>query len=169
MKYRLLFGFLFLFLLSFRPQAITAQNIVYVNSAAILAELPDVKRAEAELELLQQRLRRQGQSMVEQFQKDVSDLERQVGAGELSPRQQQEEAKRLEERQSAIGKLEQDMVQQLQNKRTELLEPIYEKVNIAIDQVRKENGHQIVLDQQVILAAEDYLNITPLVRSKLGM
>jgi len=148
---------------------LAAQKFGYVNSTAILAELPAVRAAEADLEALQKQLQKRGQDMVKQWQEDYAALEAKVAAGELSPQQQQTEAGKLEQRQQEIGAFEQEMVQNLQTKRNELLEPIYADVNNAIEAVAKEKGFTLIFDQQVLLYGEESQDVTTIVKSKLGM
>ena len=147
----------------------SAQKFGYVNSQAILAEMPEMKAAESGLEALQKQLQKKGQAMVESFQKDVQALQAKAQAGELTPKQQQEESGKLEKRQEEIGKFEQSMVQDLQTKRNELLEPIYEKVNDAIKAVAKEQGFQFIFDQQVLLYGEETSDVSTAVKAKLSM
>lgn len=146
-----------------------AQKFGYVNSAAILAEMPDVKQADANLEALQKQLQKKGQGMVEKLQQDYAAVRQKVDNGELSPLQQQQESDRLEKAQAEIAKFEQDMVKQVQDKREELLQPIYDKVNTAIADVAKENGFQFIFDQGVLLYAEESQDVSTMVRAKLGM
>lgn len=146
-----------------------AQDFGYVNSAAILAEMPNVKQADANLEALQKQLQKKGQSMVEQLQKDYVEVQQRVERGELSPVQQQDEAKKLEDRQKEIAKFEQDMVAQIQKKRDDLLKPIYDAVNQAIKDVAKENGFQFIFDATVLLYAEESQDVSSLVKAKLGI
>ena len=70
---------------------------------------------------------------------------------------------------SEIQKYEQDMVQQLQEKRESLLKPIYDRVNNAINEVAKEKGRKMVVEQGVLLYGETTLDITATVKSKLGI
>ncbi|KAA3641036.1 MAG: OmpH family outer membrane protein, partial [Bacteroidetes bacterium] len=128
-----------------------AQKFGYVDSQAILADMPEVKQADANLEALQKQLQKKGQGMVEKLQQDYAAVQQKVVDGLLSPQQQETEAKKLEERQMEIAKFEQDMVNQIQNKRNELLEPIYKKVNDAISAVAKENGYQMIFEKGVLL------------------
>jgi outer membrane protein len=158
-----------LFLTVGLASSLTAQKFGYVNSSLILAELPAVRAAEADLEALQKQLRKRGQDMVQQFQADVAVLEDKVAKGELSPKEQQTEAGKLEQRQQEIGAMEQQMVQDLQDKRTKLLEPIYNSVNEAIEEVANEKGYTFVFDQQVLLYAVESDDLTAAVRAKLGM
>jgi len=149
--------------------AVQAQKFGYVNSSAILADLPEVKQAESNLEALQQQLQKKGESMVKALQDDFMELQKQVQAGTLAPKQQSEREKKLQEEEQKIAKFEQDMRKQIQEKRDELLSPIYEKVNQAIQDVAKENGYQFIFDEGVLLYAEDSQDVSELVKAKLGV
>lgn len=155
--------------LIFASVTLQAQKFGYLNSAAILAEMPEVKQAEANLEALQKQLQKKGQSMVEKLQEDYANIQRRIEAGDLSPKQQQEEATKLEERQQEIAEFEQNMMQQIQGKRDELLEPIYERVNNAIQEVAQENDYQFIFDQGVLLYYEESQDVSNLVKAKLGL
>jgi outer membrane protein len=153
-----------LFTVSFSAQA---QKFGFVNSQEILANMPEVKQADANLEALQKQLQKKGQGMVEKLQQDYLAVQKKVEQGLLSPQQQQDEAKKLEVRQQDIAKFEQDMVSQLENKRNELLEPIYKKVNDAITAVAKENGYQMIFEQGVLLYSEPGQDVSAKVKAKL--
>jgi outer membrane protein len=148
-----------------------AQKFGYVNSAAILAEMPEVKQADANLEALQKQLQKKGQGMVEQLQKDYVAVQQKVERGELSPKQQEEEAAKLKARETEIGQFEQDMVKQIQDKRAELLQPIYDKVNQAIKDVAGENGFQFIFDFStgILLYADESQDVSAQVKAKLNM
>ncbi len=143
--------------------------MAFVNSAEILARLPDVKEAEAQLEALQKQLQRKGQGMVEQLQQGYLAVQQKVERGELSPAQQKEEAAKLKARESEIGKFEQDMANQIQNKRSELLQPIYNQVNEAIANVAKRANVQMVFEQSVLLYVDENLNLSNLVMAQLAL
>ena len=146
-----------------------AQKFGYVNSSAILAEMPEVKQMEANLEALQKQLQKKGQGMVEQLQQDYAAIQQKAASGDLSPKQQEEAGKKLEDQQAEIGKFEQDMVKQLQDMRNKELQPILEKVNQAITDVAKENGLQFIFDEGVILYADESMDVANLVKAKLGL
>jgi outer membrane protein len=149
--------------------AVQAQNFGYVNSAALLAELPEVKQAEANLEALQKQLQKKGQSMVEQLQQEYADVQGQIERGELSPKQQEEAGKKLEAKQQEIAQFEQEMMGQIQSKRQELLEPIYNRVNEAIAAVAKEGGYTFIFDQNVLLYYEESQDVSDAVKAKLNL
>ena len=147
----------------------SAQKFGYVNSAAILAEMPAMKAAESNLEGLQKQLQKKGQLMVETFQQDVAAIQKKAQSGEMTPKQQQEESARLEKEQAKIASFEQDMVKQLQDKRASLLEPIYDQVNDAIKAVAEAEGYQFIFDQQVLLYGQEAADVSSMVKAKLGL
>jgi outer membrane protein len=147
----------------------TAQKFGYVNSAEILSELPAMKAAESNLEGLQKQLQKKGQAMVQEFQTDYQALQQEAQAGTMSPKQQQEAAAKLQVREEEIGQFEQSMMADLQKKRADLLEPIYEDINNAIKEVAEENGYQFIFDQQVLLYGQESQDVSALVKAKLGL
>ena len=155
-----------LFSLSFTAQA---QKFGYVNSAEILQSMPAVKQAEANLEALQKQYQKKGQTMLETFQKDYLAIQKKVERGELSPQEQQTEGQKLEARQSEIAKFEQEMMSQLEKKRTDLLKPIYDKINKAIEDVAKAGGYQMIFEQGVLLYQDASFDVSAKVKAKLGM
>lgn len=148
---------------------VQAQKFGFVNSAKILSEMAEVKQAEANLEALQKQLQKKGQGMVQKLQSDYTAIQGRIEKGEMTPKQQEEEAKKLKQREADIAKFEQDMVKQIQDKRNELLKPIYDKVNDAITAVAKEGGYQFIFDEGVLLYFEDTQNVSSLVKAKLGI
>ena len=107
--------------------------------------------------------------MVQQFQTDYAEVQRKADSGELSPKQQDEEAKRLEAAQQKIQQFEQESMQQIQTKRNELLKPIYDKINLSMNEVAEENGFQFILEQAVLLYFDPTADVTPLLKKKLGL
>ncbi len=159
----------FLIALFWITVSVQAQKFGYLNSNAILSEMPEVKQADAQLEALQKQLQKKGQGMVEKFQQDYAAVQQKVERGELSPKQQEEEAKKLETAQTDIQKFEQEMVTQLQDKRNELMKPILDKVNQAIQDVAKEGGFQFIFDEAVLLYKDTSMDVTAQVKTKLGI
>lgn len=166
MKKILKVGSLFI-LMCFAAISVQAQKFGYVDSQAILAEMPEVKQAEANLEALQKQLQKKLQDGMAKLQQDYVAVQQKVERGELSPKQQEEEAKKLQDRQNQLAQEEQGMVQQIQEKRAKELNPILEKVNTAIADVAKENGFQFIFEKGVLLYFEESQDVGELVKAKL--
>lgn len=152
-------------------QFVSAQKFGYINSQALLAEMPEVKQADANLEALQKQLQKKGQQMLTSLQSKYQELQRKEQQGELSPKQLEEEAKKLKEQETELAKFEQDMQKQLLEKKETLLAPIIEKVNQAIQDVAAENGYTYIFDASVgvILYADESTDVSSKVKAKLGI
>ena len=169
MKNVLKIGALALAMFAFAFTAHAQQQFAYADVQSILAELQAVKQADANLEALQAQLQKRLEASVEQFQKDVVAFQQKVERGELSPVQQQTEQAALEQRQQELAGEEQGMVQQIQEKRTELLQPIYDSLNEAIKAVAEEQGFTFIFDKQVLLFGEDSQDVSEAVKAKINI
>ena len=138
--------FFALFACTVMAQAQPAQKIGYLNAQAILADLAEMKSAESELEAFAKQLSAKDSVMVIAFQTKAQALAEKQQKGEIAPVQLETEKKKLEDEQAKIQKFEQDMQQEMAKKKQEKLQPIYDKVNKAINEVAKENGYTYVID-----------------------
>jgi len=149
------------------------QKFGYLNSAALLQEMPDVKEAESNLEVLQKQLQAKGQQMLEAFQKKYLELERKNSQGEIAPKELEVESSKLKEEENKIAKFEQDMQNQIYEKRNTLLEPILDKVNEAIKAVATEEGYAYIFDASpgsgILLYADESTDVYDQVKAKLGL
>ena len=150
-----------------------AQKFGYVDSNAILEGMPKVKEAESNLEALNKQLQAKGQKMMEDFQAKYEELQRKVQAGEITPKDQDAQTAVLEEERNKIVQFDQDMQNQMAQKRDELLKPILEEVKTAITAVAKDNGYTYVFDGSpgvgILLYADETTNLTAQVKTKLGL
>jgi outer membrane protein len=161
-------SFLFV-MLAFVAFDAQAQKFGYVDSDAILAELPKVKQARATLEVLQKQLQAKGQNMVNDFQKKYTDLQDKQAKGVITQKDLEAEAKKLEAKQLEIQQYEQDMMKQLAEKEQKELNPILEEVNNAIQAVAKENGYQYIFEKKTLLYFDEAMDVSSLVKAKLNM
>lgn len=150
---------------------IFGQKFGYINSDALITEMPEVKQADAKLETLQKQLQKQGQQKLQTLQAEAQALQRKEQQGEIAPKDLQAEAEILKQKEMELAQYEQDMQQQLLQKRQELYQPILDKVNTAIQEVAKEKGYTYIFDAStgVILYADESTDVTAAVKQKLGI
>jgi len=148
-----------------------AQKFGYLNSAALLQEMPEVKEAEANLETLQKQLQARGQKMLEEFQTKYADLERRHNEGGIAPKDLEVEAQKLKEEEANLGKYEQDMQRQILEKRETLLQPILDRVNAAIKELAEQESYMYIFDSSagILLYADESMDVTSKIKTKLGM
>lgn len=171
MKKYIIYGVVFVFTLFIGNESLQAQKFGYLDSSTILAEMPEVKQAESQLSTLQKQLQKKGQQKLESLQNKYQDLARQEQAGEIAPKALQEQAELLKAEELELSQYEQEMQQQIMNKREELLQPILDRVQTIIDDVAAEEGYVYVFDSStgILLYADDALDITSKVKAKLGL
>jgi outer membrane protein len=149
------------------------QKVAYLNSAAVMNLLPEVRAANSELEVFQKQFENRIRAMVEEYQKKGMELQRRIQAGEIAPKFQEEEIAKLQAEEEKIGALEQEMRQKVNEKQEALVTPIIERMQQAIDQVAAAEGYQYIFDaspgQGVLLYADPALDITPKVMELMGI
>lgn len=148
-----------------------SQKFGYCNSGALLTSIPEVKAADSDLQAFQAQLTKRGQEMVKALQDKAAELDRKEKQGTISPKDLEIQGAKLKEEEASIAKYEQEVYDKLAQKREELFKPILDKVNQAMADVAKENQFAFVFDQntQVLLYADESLDVTKLVRAKLGI
>ena len=148
-----------------------SQKFGYCNSGALLTAIPEVKAADSDLQAFQTQLTKKGQEMVKTLQDKAAELDRKEKQGTISPKELEAQSAKLQEEQAAIAKYEEEVYAKLAQKREELFKPILDRVNKAMEDVAKENQFMFVFDQntQVLLYADESLDVTNLVKTKLGI
>ena len=157
----------FIFIMLLITFSAQAQKFGYLNSQAILANMPEVKEMNSNLKVLGEQLQKKGKQMYEEYQKELSAAQQKEAQGELAPIDKEKISKKLEEKQNEILAYEKDMQKQLAEKEQSLIEPILEKINEAIEAVAKEKGLTMVFEQGVLLYADESMNINEDVKAKL--
>lgn len=147
-----------------------AQKYAHTNLGNLLAELPEVKAADAELETFSTQQTKKGEEMVKAFQAKVANAQTQIDGGGWSPARIQEEQTKLAQEEQKIRQYEQEVVAAIQQKRQELLGPILVKIESTIKTIAEEEGYVMVFDTGIvnaILFAKESEDITEKVRAKL--
>ena len=151
--------------------AVSAQKYGHLNYGNLLGTLPETQQADQQLEAYQKSLITKGDSMAVVFKGNVAKFITEQQAGIMSPKQQQERQDALTKEQDAIKAYEQEVATKVQAKREELIKPIVDKLDKAIQAVGKENGYTMIFDTSVfnaILFAKDADDVTALVKAKMG-
>lgn len=154
--------------------SVNAQKIGYTNSAAILQAMPEFKSAETTVATYKSQLQSKLEKAAADWQAKVQKFQQDYQSGILTPVQAQEKEAALGTEQQEIAQMEQQLSIQLNQKETEVLEPILIKLQDAIEAVGKENGYDYILNADnfsggVILYKKPGDDVTAKVKAKLGM
>lgn len=147
-----------------------AQKYGHLNFGNLLSAMPETKAADNQLEAFQRQLITKGEKMAQDFQQKV--MKFYEDAQTMAPVKAREMEEALQKEQQSILAYEQEVIQKVEAKRAELLNPIIEKAEKAISDVAKEQGYVMIFDTSVfnaVLFATEAEDVMVFVAAKLGL
>lgn len=152
--------------LSAQEQA-SAPRIAYVNSQAVIQEAPGADSAQKAFQREVQQYRQQAKKLTAEVDSLRQQFQQQQGMLSEQARQkrQQELLQRQKQVQSRVSKIE----KKLQQRQQQLMQPILNRVQKVIEQIRAERGYDMVFDVSGsgVVAANPELDITEDVIARL--
>jgi len=141
----------------------------HINSADLLAMMPEVKKADSSLQLYQKSLEDQNQSMITEYQTKVQDYQSLPPATTDAVKEVKQQE--IQDLQTRIQQFQQSAQDKLQNKKEEIYSPILKKAEDAIKEVAKASGYAYVFDTSAgaVIYAQDSDNLMDMVKKKLGL
>ena len=169
--------FLVMVALVLMTTAVKAQGtkIGYTFLEYIVFNMPEMESINSELETYGAQLQAQIDAKQKDIQTKYQQLEQmaqQPNANQVVLQEKQNELITLQEQ---FRKFQAQADQAYGVKQAEKINPIYNKVQDAIEAVRKENGYAMIINSKagasagIVLASDESLNITELVFKKLGV
>ena len=148
-----------------------AQKFGYVNSQELIQAIPEVREANANIETYRNQFQKKGQDLLKNLQNEYVELQKKQERGEVSPKQLEEEGAKLKQKEQDIMKFEQESQSKILQKSEDLLQPLRNKIQGAIDQVAAENGFTYIFDYSTgfVLYADQSTDVSNLVKVKLGL
>lgn len=154
----------------------SAQNVKigFANTDYILSQMPEAKSVDSELRAFEKQLSNKINATVQGLQQQFQQY--QQSAATMTEEARANKEKELNELQQQIQRDQQEAQVKLQQKQQELLEPVFTKIQGAIDKVAKANGYTHILapdaaGNPVILYVqnEEEANISDMVLKELGI
>lgn len=180
MKNRIRISLAAIFLSVFAAGSLSAQDeltIGYVNPQAVLAKLPETQAVQQKLRNFTEKKEAELRSMTDNFQNELTRYEQRAGV--ITDQARQQEEQRLAQLEQEVLQAQQDAQIEIQNRRQELLGPLFQQINQAIDAVATAKGLSYVLNTAtssgdlIILYASDEFqqkyDITQAVMEELGI
>ncbi len=154
-------------------QPAAVQKIGYADPNLIFSQLPEFKQIENELKTHNTQLENQMKAKVEEYQNKVKAFQSMpANTSDIIKADKEREIVALQEN---MQKFEQDASASLQKKQTDLMQPIYNKIAKAIEDVAKEQGYSFILTAttmggaDVILYSDEKYDVSNAVLKKLGV
>jgi outer membrane protein len=144
-----------------------AQKIGFISADEVIQLMPEAASIQTQLDQYQQSLYQNAEDQrtalneaVQKFYKDSSTMSASL-----------KEVKRtdLQKQVQELSGMDQKIQNQFEQKRQELSLPIQKKLQVAIEEVAKENGYNYVFPREALIYMPPTSDIGPLVRKKLGL
>lgn len=165
-----LFALLFLFG-AFVGAPAQAQKLGYVDQRAVLVSMPQMQEVQKKIQKEMKAQQRQLQQRRQQFQKQLKQFQQQQSLLDDSARAQRERELRRQQRQ--IQQSAQKRQKQMQQRRQEMMQPLLEELQAAIDKVAAQQELDAVLQRQVLVyedqTSDRIVDITRDVAGELGI
>jgi len=141
----------------------------YINSDELLSIMPEVRKADSNLQLFAKSYQDQLEQMGKEYQKKVQEFQAQEKT--MSEAVKEVKVKEIQQLEERIQTTQQSAQEKVAKKKEDLYSPILEKADKAIKDVAKSNNFDYVFDASRgnLLYAKDSDNILPLVKTKLGI
>ncbi|MEN9908993.1 MAG: hypothetical protein RLZZ540_2142 [Bacteroidota bacterium] len=147
-------------------QTINAQaKTAHVDVSEIMAKMPAMLEAQSQLEKLSGTYDADYKKMVEEYQAKLKKYEGESAT--VTDAVNGERSKEVQDMQKRIVDFRDNAQKELQQKESDIVKPLMEKVRASIQKVGKAKGFQYVLDGSTLLLA-DGPNITVDVKKDLG-
>ncbi len=166
--FKVLFLGVALFVMSGVAQA--QVKIAHVNSAEVLDAMPDKAKAEKNLEKYYGELQSQLETMAKEYQTKMQDYE--ANQATMSNLVKQSKEKEIVDLQTRIQQFQMNAESEFEAKRAELLKPMLDKIQNAINAVGKEKGYTYILDLATgaaVYVGDNAIDCTKDVKAKLGI
>ncbi len=139
----------------------------YANANYILSLLPESKMMESDLKAYESQLKKRLDSKILEYRQKGEDLQNNyTDITELERSDKQQELVTMEQ---SIMKFQQEAETSMQKKQEELLEPVLDKVQAAIDAIAKRDQYRYIFKAEALLYATDAEDISDIVLRELGV
>lgn len=149
--------------------AFAQQKIGYINSEELILSMPEAKKADGDINAYAKTFQDQLTTMQKELETKYKAYEKDVKT--MSEAMKDVKEKEITDLQGRIQSTQQSAEEKIAAKRQELLKPITERADKAIQEVAKEKGYTYIIDASsgslIYATASD--NIIADVKAKLGI
>lgn len=145
-------------------------KIGHVDSGAIMEIMPERAKIEQDLQVYAAELQSELQAMGAEYQSKYQDY--QANKATMSNLIRQSKEKEIIDLETRISEFQNSAEMAMQSKQLELLNPLIEKVQNAVNAVGKEKGFTYILDKAtgtIVFIGDNAIDITADVKAKLGL
>lgn len=156
-------------LVAFVASSFSFAQTGYVDAEFLLSKMPEVSAADTQLKNFTSNLQADITKAENNANARFQDLQTQAQAPGVTDAQKQELVKQAQQLEGSLNTEKQSAELKLKVKQSELMQPIYDKLNASIAKVAKEKGFKLIVSVSSVLFADDSVNITEAVKLDLGL
>ena len=150
------------------PMCLSAQKLGVVNTNSVFEVMPEKAQAQTTLETVSKTYEDEFKKLTDELNKKYTEF--QNLAAETPETIKQRRVQEIQEFEQKIQQFRATAQQELQRQQEQLMAPIEQKIQTAIKAVGAENGFTVILPDMVPLyVGTDVVDVTPLVKTKLGI
>ena len=155
------------------PIGAMAQTIKFghTNSQELIVDMAEFKKAEESLEALQKKYGEEFERSQEEFTKKAQQFQQDMSENTLPQNIAERRQKELQDMGQRLEAFQQEAMQSIQKAQMELMAPIYNKLNDAIQKVGKKEGLIYIFDLASntipYVDAQQSKDVTTLIKSEL--
>ncbi|PSQ92091.1 MAG: hypothetical protein BRD30_02715 [Bacteroidetes bacterium QH_2_63_10] len=160
-------AFFFTLLLAAAPVA-QAQQAGYITEQAVLSQMPEMQKAQKQLQQQVQSERQQLQQKQQQLRQRMQKFQNESNM--LSEQTRKERRSQLQKQQQQLQQQMQKLRQQIAQQERELLRPVIDKYRGAVEAVAQERGLDFVITEQALVYTDDaeMADVTQATTAKAG-
>ena len=158
-------------LLLIAPMSVFAQKFAHFRSMDIIVVMPEYAKAQTDIQAMQKTYEDEIKRTSDEFNKKYAEYQEEQK--NLPQNIQERRQKELQELSEKGMQFQQDAQQQLQKAYTDMMDPIYEKLEKAVKEVGKAGGYTFVFDLNrtdiPYINDTEVKDITNDIKTKLGI
>ena len=160
-----------LLLLLIAPMSVFAQKFGHIKSADVLTVMPEFTKAQTDIQAMQKQYEDEMKRATDELTKKYTEYQQEQA--NLPKNIQERRQKGLQELQEKGMQFQQDAQQQLQKSYADMMEPIYKKIEDAIEAVGQEGGYTYIFDlnrtEIPYVNEAQSTDVTAAVKAKVGI
>ena len=153
----------------FTSSLFAQEKFGHIHSEKLIMEMPETEGADKAIQEYNQLLESQLQAMYGEYQTKAGEY--QANEQLMTDVVKEAKIKEIQDLEQRIQQFQQSSQESIQQKRTEVLAPLLEKAQNAINEVAEENNYTYIFDISLgsIVYGKESKDIMPLVKAKLGI
>lgn len=158
-------------LLLIAPMSVFAQKFAHFNAQEVLSQMPEIAKAQTDIETMRKQYEDEIKRMEEEVQKKFAAYQEEQA--NLPKNIQERRQKELQDLSERGMQYQRDAENELNQSWMQMLEPIYKKLNDAVKAVGDEGGYTYIFDlsttQLAYVSETQATDVTAAVKGKLGI